>query len=852
MNQEENTQAFSTPTRSYTGENIPQKLGSFRKKRSSEDTEPRPEGYNTTSEPRPESYNTTSEPSPESYNTTSEPSPESYNPTSEPSPESYNTTSEPSPESYNTTSEPSPESYNTTSEPSPENYNTTSQPSPESYNTTSEPSPEGHNTSSEPNPELRHNTSSEDSAQPESSPEPEGWPEPGPDWDKAYKQWQGAWPTHTYMFATIYLLMFFYSGYYIVVNIKDGLSQKYLSVSLNMMMCFMTFTRALVLYIDPYHQGTVIQNKLPMQILWSLGTPCLLASDSLCILALAESASVNVIHQRYQRLPYIVVIVALHFILVITTDTVVSSYSEAKVMILYCQIFSIVWGTVLGCGYFKLAHKIDKELFKAAGRKKSRGDWVYMLLIYLSSASNFFGCFLILYSAVGVFGIYSDIKNVKAWPWYILQTGFRATEIFAAVLVFTVSAKRNRMKNKVHDGVIEMKDKSSTFHTENASFSTINIYPSTTTDDQRTSSLPGMHRSNGTAATINEEITSAEKNGLLFAQGRRMSMFSGLHQSKVSAGVKNDEIPSSGGRRTSIFSGLHQLKVSAGAKNNTLASDTCEKKVNIFSRSRQSKVSAVTNNDEIPSANGRRMNIFSALHRCKVSAVAKTDELPSVQERKTSTFSGKGENGKMLASHEGKVNANQCHALVSESQRITILSKFNQASPDVDENLAPDVDENLAPDKPTGRSIFPGLHRAELPTDNIETKGHTESAHERRFKMFLGLRHKENTPVDDKKRIFAARRSPKRRNLFVGLREGVTQLIGMGTVKDELEDTREQGERVETKETSLHTHVQFLDEIAEESNSDWCQNGEKEQIVTSFVRHSSELPGNNNEGFTEV
>ena len=157
-------------------------------------------------------------------------------------------------------------------------------------------------------------------------------------------------------------------------------------------------------------------------------------------------------HQRFQRLPNIIVVICLHFVLVIATDIVVSSHSSAKVSL--CHVFSITWGALLGLWYFTLAHKINHVLFKAAGRRKSRCDRIYLLLIYLSSAANLFTCVLILYSAAGVFGIYSEVEFVEAWSWYSLQTGMRVSEVIAAVLVFTVSAKRNRIKNKVYNVIV--------------------------------------------------------------------------------------------------------------------------------------------------------------------------------------------------------------------------------------------------------------------------------------------------------------------------------------------------------------------------------------------------------------
>lgn len=176
--------------------------------------------------------------------------------------------------------------------------------------------------------------------------EPETWPEPGPQWKKAFEQWKAAWHIHVYLFATAFLCIGFYAGYYVVLNIYDGLGGKYLSVCLNGMVLLFGITRAFVLFLDPYHQGGFINALFVMRLLWSIGGPCLTASDSLIILALVETAQVSIAPPRFQKLGTISIVIGVHFVLVIVSDTVVSLYMEAKVMILLCQIFFSLWGTV--------------------------------------------------------------------------------------------------------------------------------------------------------------------------------------------------------------------------------------------------------------------------------------------------------------------------------------------------------------------------------------------------------------------------------------------------------------------------------------------------------------------------
>ncbi|PFX25286.1 hypothetical protein AWC38_SpisGene10063 [Stylophora pistillata] len=282
----------------------------------------------------------------------------------------------------------------------------------------------------------------------EPSATPENWPEPGPRWEQAYETWRWAWELHVYLYATIFLLIGLYAGYYVIANVYDGLQGKYLSVSLNIMVSVFGFTRAFVMFLDPYHQGGMIHNTAVMRVIWSLGGPCLTASDSLMILSLIETAKISVAPPKLQKANINIIIISFHFALVITTDCVVSDYVEAKAMLLFCQLFFVTWGSVLGTINFVLGYKLDQQLFSHKNPKET-ADKIYIFLIYASGLANYFLCAIIVYSAFGVFGVYSDIQFVDAWPWWALQTMSRFSEILACVLIFTVSAKRTRVKRAV-------------------------------------------------------------------------------------------------------------------------------------------------------------------------------------------------------------------------------------------------------------------------------------------------------------------------------------------------------------------------------------------------------------------
>lgn len=275
----------------------------------------------------------------------------------------------------------------------------------------------------------------------------EAWPEPGPDWSKAFGEWGAAWEFHVYVFALIFLGFAVYAAYFIGHGLYIGLNQKYLGFCLNVVMLLLGFTRAFVLFIDPYHQGDIIHNVSAMRVLWSLASPCLTSADCLVILALVETAKITLAPPKMQKLSFVLTIIIVHLILVLTTDFVVSEFVEAKAMLVFCQCFFIVWGSILGVGYFVLGYQLDQKLF-GHREAKSKKEVLYIRLIYASGVNNFVLSAMFIYASAGVFGVYSDVKYIDAWSWWAMQTCFRISEVSSGILVFTVSAKRKNLKRK--------------------------------------------------------------------------------------------------------------------------------------------------------------------------------------------------------------------------------------------------------------------------------------------------------------------------------------------------------------------------------------------------------------------
>ncbi|XP_022791162.1 uncharacterized protein LOC111330555 [Stylophora pistillata] len=386
----------------------------------------------------------------------------------------------------------------------------------------------------------------------EAETEAESWPEAGPEWSIAFKEWGGAWEFHVYFFALVFLGYALYSAFFIVTGLYTGLNQKYLGFSLNVMMFILGFTRMFVLFTDPYHQGDLIHNAVAMRVLWSLGSPCLTSADSLVILVLIETAKISLAPQKMQTFGTIIKIIIAHFILVLTSDFVVSEFMEAKAMLLLCQIVYIVWGSVLGIGYCILGYKLGKKLYGHTEVKDKRA-LLYIRLIYASGVNNLILSVMYIYSSAGVFGVYSNVKYIEAWSWWSVQTCYRLSEVLSGILVFTVSAKRKSIKRQINhslegDGLDD--DTAQPVFTQRMNYEISNALRNivymrflTMEEDRQTTMLEDLQESKRAAAMY---ITRAEMNAQTYtqtqapdAQKKAESMLEYLHDASLEA---NDAI----------------------------------------------------------------------------------------------------------------------------------------------------------------------------------------------------------------------------------------------------------------------------------------------------------------------
>ena len=282
--------------------------------------------------------------------------------------------------------------------------------------------------------------------EPRAAPE-QSWPEPEPDWPKALAKWKDAWPVHTYGFAVVFTIIALVPPLELFKMYADKVRISTLKATLLIIIVLFSSTRALALYVDPYGSNRHF-HLVVTQLLFSLGHPCIISALSLLLFVLLDTTKMNIAPPRFQQVKFIIPVVVSHVTLVIVTDFVVVYFLEAKILLLMCQIYFLLLGTLMSMGYITVGWKIRKNI-KANVRWKSSVDNSMRRLQYLIVAcavSCISICALTVYSAAGVFGIYSDVEYVEAWPWWTFQTLNRLLEVTICIVVLLMNTKTTKRK----------------------------------------------------------------------------------------------------------------------------------------------------------------------------------------------------------------------------------------------------------------------------------------------------------------------------------------------------------------------------------------------------------------------
>lgn len=173
-------------------------------------------------------------------------------------------------------------------------------------------------------------------------------PEPRPDWSRATRQWQGAWPAHTVGFAVTFVLI---DIYVIIVStsLRRRLAAQPYTAMASVFLCVAGACQSAYLFIDPYESHA---SSLVLRVLYVIVHPALMTSYNLqqsALVRLTKSGQMSSVSKR--KVTVIAVFVTSFFITAILIEMFIAVDNNCRLLRIMTQSVFIMW-TLVSCFSF--------------------------------------------------------------------------------------------------------------------------------------------------------------------------------------------------------------------------------------------------------------------------------------------------------------------------------------------------------------------------------------------------------------------------------------------------------------------------------------------------------------------
>ncbi|XP_063443389.1 uncharacterized protein LOC134723767 [Mytilus trossulus] len=305
------------------------------------------------------------------------------------------------------------------------------------------------------------------------------------------KQYKWGWDFLVYLFGIMFLLLGSYNVFNIVrlIPMQHLFSRNYF-VMLNILIAIIAILRGLYLLIDAQNRNETFPIILNY-FLYSTAFPCLTSAFSILFYALLLATKVQVLSTKIQKLTVLIGIIIFHFGLSIVTDIIVGLFARAQVLMLICQLFYIVWGTILFAGFLYIFTKLRTAAIRRSkisihrghtdrftyqtrrtairrnvisvssdytSRKIKRGKKAKYNLntsVKITLIAAILGLVCVLLEIYGIFGVYKiqvDNHLPEPWPYFSYQFLLRLVEFcMCFLMVYVTTQSVNFQRTSWHD-----------------------------------------------------------------------------------------------------------------------------------------------------------------------------------------------------------------------------------------------------------------------------------------------------------------------------------------------------------------------------------------------------------------
>ena len=347
----------------------------------------------------------------------------------------------------------------------------------------------GNLTSSEPEPEATVTMTSQKAVG-----------EPLPEWYSAIPTWGPAWHFYQYGFGGMFAVLTLSAVIFLLRALHHNRAARPKKAALMVLTLLFLFglSRSLYLTVDAHNTKWILPKTL-LNIMWSLGSPCIITAYALIFFVLKNTFFLKERFHRWYTARNLAFVTAPYFALVFVSELVVLYIPRFHGLTFTCQMLNVVLSLMLSTFYSFIAYLLWKSYRGKSipKRKESRQQqaWVdtnkirkhrtfSLLKICIAAViGGLFLCGLQIYSMSGVYGVFSTAHYVEAWPWLIFNYAMRVLELFLAIVLY-VASTRGRQNCGTHQ----------------ASFSvSLAEFPNVSDESRRTSRIFSLMRASSNA-----------------------------------------------------------------------------------------------------------------------------------------------------------------------------------------------------------------------------------------------------------------------------------------------------------------------------------------------------------------
>ena len=280
-----------------------------------------------------------------------------------------------------------------------------------------------------------------------------------PEWNSALPTWGIAWEFYQYgLGASFGIVMISTATVFLGTLQHRAARPKKASLVVLILLFIFGLTRCLYLSVDAYNTKRILPEAL-LNVLWSLGNPCIITAYTLFFLVLRNTFVLRERFQIWYTARKITFITIPYFSLVLVADLVLFYLPSFEGLTFFCQMIYVALSLMLSFFYSFVAYLLWKNYRgpNVHRRKESANQFIawtavrnrirhrHTRSILKTCIAVVLGgiilCALQVYSMSSVYGVFSNATYVPAWPWLILNYAMRVLELFLSLVLFVVSAR---------------------------------------------------------------------------------------------------------------------------------------------------------------------------------------------------------------------------------------------------------------------------------------------------------------------------------------------------------------------------------------------------------------------------